>query len=82
MKEKNNMKTENDLNEKLTLLDVIDYCCFTCMEPFNKYSWEMALRWHITILEEPGLSGQWNVELYCPDCTYDAIMEEHDEEEE
>jgi len=82
MTEKNNMKTENDLNEKLTLLDIISDCCLTCTKPFNKYSWKMAMVWHVTILEEPDLFQQERVNLYCPDCTYDAMKLEHDEEEE
>jgi len=82
MTEKNNMKTENDLNEKLTLLDIISDCCLICIKPFNKYSWKMAMAWHITILEEPDLFQQERVNLYCPDCWDDAMKLQYGEEEE
>ena len=73
------MKTENDLNEKLTLLDRISDHCLICAKPFNKYSWKMAMVWHVIILE------QERVNLYCPDCWDDAMKLsklQYDEEEE
>ena len=76
------MKTKNDLNEKLNLLDIISDHCLTCGKYFNKYSWEMAMRWHVTILEEPDLFQQERVNLYCPDCWDDAMKLQYGEEEE
>jgi len=73
------MKTENDLGNKLGLFDKLSDHCLICAKPFNKYSQEMAMLWHVIILK------QERVNLYCPDCWNDSMKLsklQYDEEEE
>ena len=61
------MKTEDDLSRELGLFDKLSDHCLICAKPFDKKSREMAMIWHIIILEKE------RVNLYCPECWDDSV---------
>ena len=62
------MKTEDDLSRELGLFDRLSDHCLICSKPFDKKNREMAMIWHVIILEKE------RVNLYCPECWNDSMI--------
>ncbi len=53
----------SDINNKLTMFEMLPDKCSACTKPYDKTNKEMAMTWSVVVREKENI-----VRLYCPDC--------------